>query len=545
MKAAELFVTSLEKLGVKYIFGLPGEENLSLLEAIRNSSIKFVVTRDEQGAVFMAATVGRLTGKLGVALSTLGPGATNLVTGVAYAQLGGMPLMVITGQKPIKKSKQGRFQIIDVVRMMEPITKMSKTIVSGDRIPAVLYEAVKLAESERPGAVHIEFPEDIAEEETTAQPPVWQKVRRPGPDPKAISAAVDMIESAKHPVFLIAAGANRKLIRKHLRTLIEKTNIPFISTQMGKGVEDESSSFYLGTTSLSTGDYVHKMLERSDMIMLIGHDITEKPPFLHTPDKKVIHINFYPAAVDDVYLPSLEIVGDIAHSLWAIDEQITIQKSWDFSYFYNLKEKYQAQLTQKAESDAFPIKPQRIVHDLREVMPRDGILALDNGMYKLWISRNYPAYEQNTVLLDNAFATMGAGLPVGMAAKLINPDKKVVTIAGDGGFMMNVAELETAVRLGIDLVIVILNDSGFGMIRWKQEDMGFEDFGLSFKNPDFIKLAESFGVKGYRIKSADEFKKTLRQALDTPGIHLIDTPIDYSENALFFNKELKEHVKAL
>jgi acetolactate synthase I/II/III large subunit len=312
--SAKLFIQCLEAEGIKYIFGVPGEENLALLDEIRQSSIQFIVTRGEQAAVFMAATIGRLTGKTGVAISTLGPGATNLVTGVAYAQLGGMPLLVITGQKPIKKSKQGQFQIIDVVRMMEPITKMATTIVSGERIPSIVREAFRLAEGERPGAVHIELPEDIAEEETGMKPIIPIKVRRPAPDEKAINAAVKMIENAKHPLVLAAAGANRKLIRKQLENFLDKTKIPFVTTQMGKGVIDESSDKYLGTTALSDNDYVHCALNAADVIIAIGHDITEKPPIVMTPDKhKIIHINFYEAVVDNVYIPSLEVVGDIYH----------------------------------------------------------------------------------------------------------------------------------------------------------------------------------------------------------------------------------------
>ncbi len=544
MKAAKLFVKCLEEAGVKYIFGLPGEENLALLDAIRTSSIQFIVTRDEQGAVFMACTVGRLTGRVGVALSTLGPGATNLVTGVAYAQLGAMPLLVITGQKPIRRSKQGRFQIIDVVRMMEPLTKMAKTIVSGERVPSDIYQAIKLAESERPGAVHLEFPEDIAEEETNAKPIRWQKIRRAGPDPKAVAEAVSEIENAKHPVILIASGANRKSSRKHLRNLIEKTKIPFATTQMGKGVEDERSPLYLGTTALSSGDYIHKILGYADLIVVVGHDLSEKPPFLLASDKKIIHVNFYPADVDDVYIPSLEVIGDIAHSLWAITEQISA-KQWDFSYFLQVKAMFARELESKSNSVMFPPKPQRIVSDLRKVLPDDGVLALDNGMYKLWIARNFPAAEPNTVLLDNALATMGAGLSIGIAAKLLYPQRKVVVIAGDGGIMMNISELETAKRLGIDLVVVIFNDSGYGMIRWKQEDMKLPNFGLSFANPDFVLLAESFGAKGYRIKSADEFKTVLEKSLDSKGIHILDCPVDYSENTSFFGKELKESVSKI
>ncbi len=540
MTAAQLFIKCLEAEGVKYVFGVPGEENLELLEAIRTSSIQFVTTRHEQGAVFMAATMGRLTGKAGVALATLGPGATNMVTAIAHAQLGGMPLVVITGQKPIRKSKQGKFQIIDVVRMMQPITKMSSTIVSADRVASMVRESFKLAEAERPGCVHLELPEDIAAEETRTLAIEPIKIRRAGPDPKAILAAVEMLEQAKHPLVLIAAGANRKLVRKHLKTFLDKTKIPFVTTQMGKGVENESSGLFLGTTALSDNDYVHCALNRADVIIVIGHDVTEKPPVIMTRENhKVIHVNFYESVVDEVYVPTLEVIGDISHSLWAIGEQIKPQASWDLAYFGRVRTQMIKQLAEKSDSNAFPVKPQRVVKDIRDVMPADGILALDNGMYKIWIARNYPAYEQNTVLLDNALATMGAGLPVGVAAKLLDPEKKVLVVAGDGGFMMNVAELETAKRLNLDLVVLILNDQGYGMIRWKQEDMGLADFGLKFTNPDFLKLAESFGATGYKISKAEELKPTLEKALNAKGIHIIDCPIDYSENKTVFGDELK------
>ncbi len=539
MKAAELFVKCLEVEGVSVIFGVPGEENLDFLEAVRTSSIKFVVTRHEQAAVFMAATMGRLTGKAGVALSTLGPGATNLVTGVAYAQLGAMPLLVITGQKPIKRSKQGKFQIIDVVGMMKPITKSTATIISADRIPSLVRDAFKAAQSERPGAVHLELPEDIAAEETSAEVIIPQSVRRAGPDPEAITQAAQMISSAKHPIVLIAAGANRKLVRKHLKGFLDKTKIPFVTTQMGKGVENESSELYLGTTALSDNDYVHCALNYADVVIVVGHDTVEKPPVLLTPAKhKVIHINFLEAGIDAVYIPSLEVVGDVSHSLWAITEEVK-PGNWDLAYFGRVRMHMQKQLQEKTTDNSFPILPQRIVSDLRASLPADGILSLDNGMYKLWIARNYPAFEQNTVLLDNALATMGAGLPAGIAAKMLNPDKKVLVVAGDGGVMMNISELETAKRLGLDLVILILNDSGYGMIQWKQKDMGFENFGLEFANPDFVKLAESFGASGYRIGSAAELKATLDKALNSKGIHIIDCPIDYSENEKVFGEELK------
>ena len=544
--AAELFVQCLEAEGVRSIFGVPGEENLVFLEALRKSKIKMIVTRNEQSAVFMAATLGRLTGKVGVALSTLGPGATNLVTGVAYAQLGAMPLLVITGQKPVRKSKQGRFQIIDVVRMMEPITKFSETIKSADRVASVIREAIKIAEEERPGAVHLELPEDIAVEETITSPIIPQKIRRPNPDEKAVAIAVDAIESAKSPIVLIASGANRKLVRKQLGSFLEHTRIPFVTTQMGKGVVDERSDLYMGTTALSRGDYVHKILEGSDLVIMIGHDITEKPPLIFVPGKhNVLHINFSSATIDDVYVPKYEVVGDISNALWQMNEKITPQKSWNFSYFMRVHKFASTAIKKEETTNAFPLLPERIVSDVRKVMPGDGILSLDNGMYKIWFARNYPAYEQSSLLLDNAFATMGAGLSAGIATKLLNPDKKVLVISGDGGFMMNVAELETAQRLGVDLTILILNDSGFGMIKWKQKDMKFPDFGLDFSNPDFVKLAQSFGATGYRITSADKLVPTLKKALASKGVHIIECPIDYSKTNDALGKNLQAALKSI
>lgn len=543
MKAAELFVKSLEAAGVKYVFGVPGEENLAFVEALRESGIELVTTREEQAAVFMAATIGRLSGRVGVALSTLGPGATNLVTGVAYAQLGGMPLLVITGQKPIKKSKQGKFQIIDVVDMMKPLTKFSESIVSADRIPTTVYHAVRTAESERPGATHLELPEDIAEEPSDLLPIEWRKLRRPIPDEKSLEQLLDVVESAKRPVIVIGAGANRKLIGKQLKNFIDKTRIPFVSTQMGKGVVNEDSELYLGTTALSSGDFVHGALEAADLIIMLGHDITEKPPVIASGNQKIIHLNFYPAELDEVYRPALEVIGDISYALWALTERLTPQAHWQLDVFETFRQKQLADTLVNADDDAFPIKPQRLVKDLRDALPREAILSLDNGMFKLWIARNYPAYEQNTVLLDNALATMGAGLGAGTAAKLLNPDKPVVVVAGDGGLMMNIADLETVMRLKLDLVIVVVNDSGYGMIKWKQGSMGLPDYGLSFGNPDFVKLAESFGATGHRPESATDFRTMLEKAVAGGGVHIIDLPVDYSENDTLIGDNLRQRVK--
>ena len=541
MKASDLFVKALEAEGVEYIFGIPGEENLDLLESLRTSTIKLILTRHEQGAGFMAATYGRLTGKVGVCLATLGPGATNLVTPAAYAQLGAMPMLMITGQKPIKTSKQGRFQVIDIVDMMRPITKFTAQVVSGDRIPSMVREAFRLAHEERPGAVHIELPEDIAVE-TTTQPLLSPSLtRRPIAEYKAIANAVDMIEQATSPLLLIGAGANRKLTAKMLRELVDKTCIPFVTTQMGKGVLNESDPRFAGNTALSDNDFVHRAIERADLIINVGHDVVEKPPFfMHHNGKKVIHINFESAAVDPVYFPQAEVIGDIANSVWQIKEGIDPHEAWKLDFYKDVHEAY-VQHRAEAENDSrFPILPERFVRDIRKVMPDEGIVTLDNGVYKIWFARNYPAYHPNTLLLDNALASMGAGLPSAIAAKLVKPDVPVLSVCGDGGFMMNSQEIETAVRLKLDLVVIILRDDAYGMIKWKQAHMTFNEFGLDYRNPDFVKYAQSYGAKGWRVDSADILIPMVESCLNNPGVHVIDCPVDYSQNDKTLNQTIAE-----
>ncbi|MAI65826.1 acetolactate synthase large subunit [Alteromonas hispanica] len=541
MKASDLFVKALEAEGVEYVFGIPGEENLDLLESLRSSNIKLVLTRHEQGAGFMAATYGRLTGKVGVCLATLGPGATNLVTPAAYAQLGAMPMLMITGQKPIKTSKQGRFQVIDIVDMMRPITKFTSQVVSGDRIPSTVREAFRIAHQERPGAVHIELPEDIAAEQTTAQLLEPSVARRPIAEYKAVSSAVEMIEKATSPLLLIGAGANRKLTAKMLREFVDKTCIPFVTTQMGKGVLNESDPRFAGNTALSDGDFVHRAIERADLIINVGHDVVEKPPFfMHHNDKKVIHVNFDPAAVDPVYFPQLEVVGDIANSIWQIKEAITPQEDWKLDFYKDVHEAYVHHRAEAEDDSRFPILPERFVRDIRKVMPDNGIVTLDNGIYKIWFARNYPAYHPNTLLLDNALASMGAGLPSAMAAKLVHRDVPVLSVCGDGGFMMNSQEIETAVRLKLDLVVIILRDDAYGMIKWKQANMAFDEFGLDYGNPNFVKYAQSYGAQGWRVDDADVLIPMVESCLKTPGVHIIDCPIDYSMNDKTLNKTIKE-----
>jgi acetolactate synthase-1/2/3 large subunit len=546
-KASDLFIKCLEEEGVEYIFGVPGEENLDFLDSLsRSTKIKLILTRHEQGAGFMAATYGRHTGKTGVCLATLGPGATNFVTAAAYATLGGMPMMMITGQKPIKKSKQGRFQILDVVAMMGPITKYTHQMASSDNIPSRVREAFRLAEEEKPGAVHIELPEDIADEHTDALPLKRSISRRPNADGKSVRAAVEALEKAKSPILVVGAGANRTMTSRMLLQFVEKTGIPFLTTQLGKGVIDERHPKFLGCAALSAGDFVHRAVEASDCIVNIGHDVIEKPPFfMRTGGATVIHVSSKTAEVDPVYFPHIEVIGDIANAIWQMKEDIVPSGGWNCGQMLDYR-KAEVEHTASLSDDArFPIFPPHLVQQVRDAMPDDGIICLDNGVYKIWFARGYTACRPNTVLLDNALATMGAGLPSAMMSAMVYPDRKVMAICGDGGFMMNSQEMETAVRLGLNLTVLILRDDAYGMIRWKQANMGFADFGLTYGNPDFVKYAESYGAHGHRAESAAHLKELLAHCLATPGVHLIDCPVDYSENDHILNRQIKELSAAL
>lgn len=552
MKAADLFIKALENEGVEYIFGLPGEENLDILEAIRKSdTIKFVLTRHEQGAGFMAATYGRLTGKPGVCLATLGPGAINLMTTAAYGQLGAMPMVLITGQKPIKASKQAKFQILDVVEMMGPVTKYTKQVTHGNHIPAMIREAFRLAKEERPGAVHIELPEDVAAEPIET-PKIFDVVdyRIPHADDKAIAQAVAMIQAASKPLLLIGAAANRNRSSKALTDFVDAIGIPFFNTQMAKGIIDERHELYLGTAALSNDDFLHEAVNAADLIINVGHDTIEKPPFFMDSEKnqKVIHVNYFAAEIDQLYFPHLNVIGDIAETVNDFTKALKPHAhSWDTHFFMKVKQNVCSHLTTYESDNRFPILPQRLVNIVRTALPDDGIVTLDNGMYKLWFARNYVTYSQNSLILDNALATMGAGLPSAMMAKELYSDKKVVSINGDGGFMMNSQELETASRLKLDLVIIILNDQGYGMIEWKQEADGFPKYGLEYTNPNFVKYAESFGATGYKPESVAEFETVFKKALTSKGLQIIDVAIDYSLNHQILNvliKEFSEKLKA-
>ncbi|WP_449255199.1 acetolactate synthase large subunit [Bosea sp. (in: a-proteobacteria)] len=543
-KGSDLLVEALENEGVERVFGVPGEENLDVLESLRRSTIELVLTRHEQAAAFMAATHGRLTGKPGVCLATLGPGALNFSTGAAYAHLGAMPMILITGQKAIKTAKQARFQIVDVVASMRPLTKMTRQIVSPASIPATVRDAFRVAMEERPGPVHLELPEDVAAEEIADAPliPV-HPLDQPVAPAAALDRAAALILAAKRPLVMIGAAGNRPRLVEPLSAFVRRIGVPFFNTQMGKGAVTGGSNLYLGTAALSEGDYVHEAVAAADLIVAVGHDTVEKPPFLmrSAGGPKVIHIGYQSATVEQVYHPDAEVAGDIGASVTALAERLG-GKLPEQTRLLELRQRILARINDRSEEDRFPVTPQRLVHDVRAVMPEDGMVCLDNGMYKIWFARNYRTHVANTLLLDNALATMGAGLPSAMMAAILHPERRVMAVCGDGGFMMNSQELETAVRLGLNLVVLVLNDGAYGMIRWKQAVDRFPDFGMTFGNPDFVRYAEAYGARGSRVTSAEALVPTLEAAFKGGGVHLVDCPIDYSENTRVLVEELRNKV---
>ena len=544
-KGSDLLVAALENEGVERIFGVPGEENLDVVESLHGSKIELIVTRHEQAAAFMAATYGRLTGKPGVCMSTLGPGALNFSTAAAYALLGAMPMVLITGQKGILTSKQARFQIVDVVSSMTPLTKMAHQIVSTATIPTIVREAFRVAQQERPGPVHLELPEDLAREEVPDIPLVpLHPIDIPVAHPAGLDRAAAMILEAERPLIMLGAAASRPRLADALSDFVRRVRIPFFNTQMGKGSVAGGSNLYMGTAALSERDYVHQAIDRADLILSIGHDTVEKPPFIMGPGgPKVIHVGYVPATVEEVFFPHAEVVGDVGPSLALLADRLE-GKLKNASALLPLREQIFARLTDRATESRFPLTPQRIVHDVRQVMPEDGIVCLDNGMYKIWFARNYRTRVANTLLLDNALATMGAGLPSAMMASMLYPERRVLAVCGDGGFMMNSQEMETAVRLGLNLVVLIVQDDAYGMIRWKQGIDAFADWGLTFGNPDFVKYAESYGAKGSRVDTADGLVPALEAAFKGGGVHLVTVPVDYSENTRVLVEELRNRVPA-
>src|SRR5579859_4803555 len=541
IKASDLLVAALENEGVDRVFGIPGEENLDVVESLRKSSIKLIITRHEQAAAFMAATYGRLTGKPGVCIATLGPGALNFSTGAAYALLGAMPMIILTGQKGILSSRQAKFQIVDVVAAMRPLTKMSRQIVSPSTIPTLVRDAFRVATEERPGPVHLELPEDIAAascEPMALIPP--HPVEMPLASATALDRAAEMILKAERPLLMLGAAASRPRSTSDLAEFVLRTRIPFFTTQMGKGTVPGGTALYMGTAALSERDYVHEAIERADLIITIGHDTVEKPPFImgaHGPN--VIHVGYQPAHVEQVYFPQAEVIGDLGPSLRLLADRVE-GKIPNAQALLPLREGIFSRIAARDTEDR--LTPQRLVHDVRAVMPADGILALDNGMYKIWFARNFRTTVANTLLLDNALATMGAGLPSAMMAAMLHPKRRVMAVCGDGGFMMNSQELETAIRLKLNLVVLVIEDRAFGMIRWKQAVDQFADFGMTFENPDFVKYAEAYGARGTKVTAIEDFRPTLEKAFADGGVHLVVVPVDYSENKRVLVDELRQRL---
>jgi acetolactate synthase-1/2/3 large subunit len=538
VKGSDLLIAALENEGVDRIYGIPGEENLDVVEAIRNSSIELILTRHEQAAAFMAATYGRLTGKPGVCISTLGPGALNLATGAAYALLGAMPMIMITGQKGILSSRQARFQVVDVVATMKPLTKLARQIVSAAMIPTLVRDAFRVAQEERPGPVHLELPEDIAAAECDAAPLIApHPVELPLAGAESLDRAAQLIVAAERPLVMLGAAASRPRSTSDLAQFVLRTQIPYFTTQMGKGTVPGGTELYMGTAALSERDYVHEAIDRADLIIAIGHDTIEKPPFIMGQrGPQVVHIGYQPASVEQVYFPQTEVVGDIGPSLRLLADRVE-GRIPNAGALLPLRGRILSRIADRATERRFT--PQRLVHDIRQVMPPDGIVALDNGMYKIWFARNYRTRVANTLLLDNALATMGAGLPSAMAAAMLYPERRVMAVCGDGGFMMNSQEMETAVRLRLNLVVVVIEDGAYGMIRWKQAVERFPDFGMTFDNPDFVKYAEAYGARGSRVEAVDALIPTLESAFTEGGVHLVAVPIDYTENTRVLVDELR------
>jgi acetolactate synthase-1/2/3 large subunit len=536
MNGAELFARCLVEEGVEYVFALPGEENLDLIEALRGAPIRVVVTRHEQHAAFMAAAYGRLTGKAGVCLATLGPGAMNLVTGIAHAQLGGMPLVAITGQKPVKDNRQGAFQVLDVVGVIRPLVKWNASLGATDRIPRCVRHAFKTAEGERPGACHLELPEDVAEADAGDAAPHRRVVpRRPVPDPAAVEQAAALLGAARNPVAIVSSGANRTRVGRELRAFVEATGIYAVGTQMGKGVLPEDHPQSLFSLGMHRRDWVNAALDTADLIITLGYNIVEYPPSVWNErrDKRILHIDFSPAEPDSFYNPDCELVGDISAALKALTRQADGMR-FDNPNMARARAEIASRLFSTPAAAAFPVPPRRLVQDVRGVMGPDDIVSLDNGIYKVWFARMYRACRENTVLLDNALATMGAGLAGAMAAKLVFPERKVLAVCGDGGFMMNSQDLETAVRLEQGIVILLVRDDGYGFIRWKQQDRGLPDFAMGFGNPDFVRYAEAYGATGLRVDKGDGLGPALEAAFEraaaTTRPVLVDCPVDYAEN---------------
>lgn len=537
-KASDLFVRCLEAEGVQRIFGVPGEENADLMLSLEASSIDFILTRHEQGAAFMADVHGRLTGEAGVCLGTLGPGATNLVTGVADANLDRAPLVVITGQADSRRLHKESHQNMNVVGMFEPLTKWAWSLANPDNIPEVVRKAFKIAVTEKPGACHIELPEDIAAMPTEAQPILPQRVRRPVPDDKIVDRAWQAIRNARSPIILAGNGAIRRRASHQLRRFVERTGIGVLSTFMAKGCVDRHDPNCLFTVGLQARDVNLRAIEAADLVITLGYDMVEYHPRLWNPgaDKPIVHIDFVPAEVDNHYRLDVEVVGDLAHTLWMLNERAGAA---DFTPDFDTEAQRTARREMNREFYAYhdddtegTIRPQKALWDVRQVMGPADVLLSDVGAHKMWVGRYYQCDEPNTCLISNGFCSMGFALPGAISAKLVLPDRRVLAICGDGGFLMNVQEMETARRLGTNVVVLVWEDRGYGLIEWKQQASFGRHTRLSFDNPDFTKLAESFGWAGFRVERSRDLLGTLEKAFAANRPALISFAIDYRENLL-------------
>lgn len=525
-------VKCLEAEGVEYIFGIPGEENLAMMNALYDSPIKFITTRHEQGAAFMADVYGRLTGRAGVCLSTLGPGATNLVTGIADAYSDGAPLVAITGQVGTERMHITSHQFLDLTKMFEPITKRTKMIVRPDTTNEVVRLAFKYAESEKPGATHIDLPVDIAKLPMPAgEKPMLKKIPpKEYAELDTVQDAAGMIFKAKNPVILAGSGVIRGNAAEELTEFVEKLKIPVINTMMAKGAIPWDNKYSMWTIGIPQKDYQNKIMEKADLVIAIGYDIVEYAPAKWNTgvEKEIIHIDLRPAHINKLYQPAVEVIGDISDSLRQIARRTTRHE--EPAEALAIRGKMLAEHNSYADDDAFPMKPQRILTDIRKVMGEDDIVISDVGAHKMWIARHYNCYKPNTCLISNGFATMGIAVPGAIAAKVVYPEKKILAICGDGGFMMNCQEMETAFRVGTPIVVLIFNDANYGLIKWKQMDQYGKSCYVDFTNPDFVKFAESMNAKGYRIEKAGDLVPTLEEAFKQDKPVIIDCPVDYEEN---------------
>jgi len=528
MNGADLLIKCLETEGVKYVFGVPGEENMEILHALLASDIRVVITRDERGAAFMANSMGRLTGSPGVCFSTLGPGATNLVTGIADALLDFAPMLAITAQASSLRTHKESHQYISVLSMLKPITKWNSRIESAGTIPEVVRKAFKISVLEKMGPTHIELPEDIAGSNADKYPIKPVAIEYPSADANQVKKAVAMIREAKAPLILAGNGVMRSKASSELMMLSKESCIAVINTFMGMGAVPADDELFISTIGLQARDYVQCGLDRADLIIAVGYDPVEFSPKYWEPTKKIIHIDTNPAEVDFSY-NALELVGDIKKTLQILTDSIGLQK--DPSYFVGLKKEIEEDKGDESfYSSENGVSPLHVVHAMRAALGREDILISDVGAHKLWIGRFYPAYAENTVLISNGFASMGFAIPSAISAKLLCPEKNVIAAVGDCGFMMSMAELETAVRIGVPFVTVIFNDNGYGLIQWKEQMKYKKDFFVKTGNPDFVKLGEAFGCKAYRVDKSDDLLKTIRDAMTQKVPSIIDCRVDYSAN---------------